>query len=62
MPTVMPEGENIRRAIKWISINLEENENQAVGQLVEKAIFKFDLSPKESEFLANFFRNRKLEK
>ncbi len=62
MPTVMPEGENIRRAIKWISANIEENENQAVRQLVEKAVFKFDLSPKEAEFLSGFFRSRKAEK
>ena len=62
MPTIMPEGENIRRAIKWISANLEEDENQAVRQLVEKAVFKFDLSPKETEFITGFFRSRKVEK
>jgi len=58
----MPEGENIRRAIKWISANLEEDEKQAVRQLVEKAVFKFDLSPKETEFITGFFRSRKVEK
>jgi len=61
MPTVMPEGENIRRAIKWISANIEENDNQPIRQLVEKAVFKFDLSPKEADFLSGFFRNRKVE-
>ncbi|MEN6623143.1 MAG: hypothetical protein ABFD50_16550 [Smithella sp.] len=61
MSTVIPDGENIKRAIKWVSINFEENENQPVKQLVEKAIFKFDLSPKDAEFLAGFFRNHKTE-
>jgi hypothetical protein len=59
MSTIMPEGENIQKAIKWISLNIQENENQSVPQLVEKAVFKFDLSPKDAEFLSGFFRNRK---
>lgn len=62
MPTIIPEGENIRKAIKWISANIEENENQTVIQLVEKAVFKFDLSPKDSEFLSDFFRKRQAGK
>lgn len=62
MPTIVPEGENVPKAIKWISANIEENENQPILQLVEKAVFKFDLSPKDAEFLSGFFRNRKAEK
>ncbi len=62
MATVIPEGENIKKAIKWISLNFEENENQSVRQLVEKAVFKFDLSPKDAEFLAGFFRNHKAKR
>jgi hypothetical protein len=62
MPTIMPEGENIRRAIKWISANFEENNKQSAAQLVEKAVFKFDLSPKDAEFLSGFFRHHKAEK
>jgi hypothetical protein len=59
MSTVMPEGKNVQNAIKWISANLEDNENQPIKQLVEKAVFKFDLSPKDTEFLFGFFRDRK---
>jgi len=62
MATVMPERENVQKAIKWISSNIEENENQSIPQLVEKAVFKFDLSPKDTEFLSSFFRNRKAVK
>jgi hypothetical protein len=54
----MPEGENIQKAIKWISSNIQENENQSIPKLVEKAVFKFDLSPKDTGFLSSFFRNR----
>lgn len=59
MTTIMPEGEEVQKAIKWISQNLEENPNQPLIPLVEKAVFKFDLSPKDSEFLMDFFRKRK---
>jgi hypothetical protein len=58
MTTVMPEGENLQKAIKWISANLEEDQKQSVPPLIDKAVFKFDLSPKDTEFLFGFFRNR----
>ena len=59
MPTIMPEGKNVQQAIKWISASIEENEKISVRQLVEKAVFKFDLSPKDTEFLIGFFLNNK---
>jgi hypothetical protein len=54
--TIMPEGENLQRAIKWISMNLEEKSDQPLPRLVDKAVFKFDLSPLETEFLIGFFK------
>jgi hypothetical protein len=59
MATVMPEGENIQKAIKWISDSLEDSTTQPLHMLIEKAVFKFDLSPKDTEFLMGFFRNHK---
>jgi hypothetical protein len=56
MPTVMPEGEKVQKAIKWISANIGENKKLSIHQLIEKAVFKFDLSPKDTEFLFGFFR------
>lgn len=58
MATVMPEGEEVRKAIKWISMCLEEKPDQSIAKLVEQAGFKFDLSPMESEFLIGFFKKR----
>ena len=58
MPTVMPTGEDIRRAVKWISENLEENPSQSRIKIIEQAVFKFDLSPFDSEFLMNFFSDK----
>jgi hypothetical protein len=55
MATIMPESEHVQKAIKWVSANLAED-NQPLPKLIEKAVFKFDLSPKDTEFLTNFFR------
>lgn len=57
MATIMPESEQVQKAIKWISTSLEDD-NQPIKTLLEKAILKFDLSPKDSDFLMNFFANR----
>jgi len=58
MATIMPESEHVQKAIKWISTNLEEKDVEPLKKLIEKAILKFDLSPKDSDFLMNFFANR----
>ncbi len=56
MATPLPEGEAIRRAVKWVSAELQDNACAPVQKLVENATLMFDLSPKDSEFLARFFR------
>ncbi len=58
MSSPMPPGEDIRKAVKWISNNLEANPDQPRTKLIDEAVFKFDLSPLEAEFLLNFFRKR----
>lgn len=58
MSGLLPEGEDLRRAVKWVSANLQENPDQSVGKLVQEAIFKFDLSPKDAEFLIGFYSQR----
>lgn len=59
MRDLLPEGEELRRAIKWVSGNLQENPDLPVQPLVQEAIFKFDLSPRDGEFLIDFYRQRK---
>jgi len=56
--TIMPEKEEIKHAIKWVSERLEQNPNQSVQKLLNKAIFEFDLSPVDAEFLTRFFHDR----
>jgi hypothetical protein len=59
MSNILPEGEDLRRAIKWISAHLQENPGQSVNPLVHEATFKFDLSPRDADFLLMFYRKKK---
>lgn len=61
MSDLLPDGEDLRRAVKWVSSHLQENPGQAVQPLVQKAIFKFDLSPRDAEFLIGFYRQSREE-
>jgi hypothetical protein len=56
MTTVMPEGEALRRAVKWISAELDENKGKSVQKLINEAVTRFDLSPKDTEFLTSFYK------
>jgi len=58
MTTIMPEGEALRKAVKWISAELDENSDKSVQKLVNEAVTRFDLSPKDAEFLMSFYRRR----
>ncbi len=58
MATIVPEGEEVQRAIKWISANLDEKPDQSKSKLIEQAVFKFDLSPKDADFLLNFYSKK----
>ncbi len=58
MPNIMPDGDDLRNAVKWVSANLLEEPGQPVQPLIQQAIFKFDLSPKDAEFLIGFYSKK----
>jgi hypothetical protein len=58
---VMPEGDALRKAVKWISAEFDENPTVPPQKLVQDAVLRFDLSPKEAEFLMEFYRKSKME-
>lgn len=58
MSSVLPEGDDLRNAVKWVSGNLQENPDQPVQPLVQQAIFKYDLSPRDAEFLIGFYSRK----
>ena len=55
--SIQPEGEDLRRAIKWISEMRQEEPDKTLTRLVEEAGAKFDLPPKDQEFLYRFIRH-----
>ncbi len=56
MATIIPKGERIRQAIKWVSSERLEDEKKAVSVLIEEVALKFNLSPKEEDFLRSFYQ------
>lgn len=50
--SIEPEGEDLRKAVKWISEECQDNPQKKNRQLIEAACLKFNLSPKDAEFLA----------
>ena len=61
MATIQPKGEKMRQAVKWISESLQENENQPIAVLIQEAGARFNLSPKEEEFLISFYRENNMQ-
>jgi len=49
--SILPEGEQLRKAVKWISDERTENPDSVLYTLIEQACLKFDLTPKDAEFL-----------
>lgn len=45
----------MRRAVKWISEQRQERPDEKLSKLVDEAAIRFDLSPKDQEFLVQTF-------
>ncbi len=58
MATVQPEGEDLRKAVKWISEERKYNPKTTTTKLIEEACLKFDLSPMDAEYLRNFVKEQ----
>jgi hypothetical protein len=56
MTTVQPEGEDLRKAVKWISDERTYGAKKTLLKLIEEASLKFDLSPVDADYLINFFK------
>jgi len=58
MRTLLPDGQNIRKAVQWISDTLKQDPQQNKMQLITEACMKFGLNPKESNQLMQFYREK----
>ena len=55
--TIYPPGDKIQKAVREFSELLEEYPENDRRKLLEKVIKKFDLSPKDCDFLERHFKN-----
>ena len=58
MTPIMPEGTAVRKAVHWISKMREEGGKASVAALIEQACVRFNLSPKDCDFLHRFFKEQ----
>ena len=54
--SIMPQGEDIRKAVKWLSEMRKAKPQADVRKLVEQACLKFNLSPLDAEYLDRWVR------
>jgi len=62
MPTIMPEGASLRKAIQWISQMREGEGKTSLMSLIDKACMRFNLGPKDCDFLQRFFTEQEAKK
>jgi hypothetical protein len=53
--SILPEGEQMRRAVSWVSQSRTDDPGKPLFTLIDEACLKFDLTPKDAEVLAHFF-------
>ena len=51
MTTIQPSGEDLRKAVKWISEVRQDEPEKKLSKLIEEACVKYNLSPMDAEFL-----------
>jgi hypothetical protein len=54
MTTVMPQSELMRKAVAWVNEQLAEP-GSSLKKIVNDAGMRFNLGPKEQDFLRDFF-------
>ena len=54
--SIQPKGESLRKAVKWISEERTLNPGKNLQVLVDEAGLKFNLSPRDSQFLSRFVK------
>ncbi len=53
---IQPEGDDLRKAVKWISEQRVDDPDKSLPALVEAAGLRFNLSPKDELFLSKWLR------
>ncbi|WP_338666829.1 hypothetical protein [Pseudodesulfovibrio methanolicus] len=59
MTTIMPQSELTRKAVAWICELRDNGDGRGLPALIEEAGVRFNLGPKDMEFLLRFFKENK---
>ncbi len=54
--SVMPQGEDLRKAVKWISEMRQTEPDTDDCKLVDQACLQFNLSPKDAVYLGRWVK------
>lgn len=57
--SIQPQGEDLRKAVKWVDEERKFHPGKDAGALIREACARFDLSPKDAEFLDRFVREKR---
>ena len=60
--SLQPQGEAVRKAVKYISEEKQATPETSLNLLIQKACIKFDLTPKDADFLNLFYKEQKAQK
>ena len=55
--SIQPQGENLRKAVKWISAERRENPDVSVNTLIDRACLTFNLTPAEAAALEELLQS-----
>lgn len=55
--SIQPQGELLRRAIKWVSEERKEHPDKKHAILLDEACLRFNLTPKDAETLARYTKD-----
>ncbi len=56
MATIIPKGEKVKQAVKWIAGECMEDKEKKTDLLIQEAASRFNLSPKDEAFLRAFYQ------
>ena len=56
--SILPEGDDLRKAVAWIDEMRHDAPEKSISELICEASLKFDLPPKDQEFLFRNFCNK----
>ena len=55
---IQPQGEDLRKAVKWVDEARRNHPDKEIGGVIREACARFDLSPRDAEFLDRFVREK----